>query len=166
MPDCVFGFRYQNLLAPLPKFLCRRNSWTALMWAAQNSFRFQGAGSWSFVVPGQLGWASVDCCPCRCMTASIILSRPPQSCRLWEMKSWQTGKKGGGIWSYGEPVSNTSPIIFVCQRVKNKKKIVNIRSVKGVNPVPLRQCSGAQASNLSCSGVSSVDCSERRIHRL
>lgn len=122
------------------------------MRVSQNSFSCQGAGSWSFVVPGQLSWASVDCCPCSCMTASIIPSRPLQSWKLWEMKSWQTGKKGGDIWSYGEPVSNTSPIIFVCQRVKKKEKIVNIRSVKGVNPVPLRQCSGAQVSNLSCSG--------------
>lgn len=96
------------------------------------------------------------------MTASIIPSRPLQSWKLREMKSWRTGKKGGDIWSYGEPVSNTSPIIFVCQRVKKEEKILNIRSVKGVNLVPLRQCSGAQVSNLSCSGGTT----ERRIHWL
>lgn len=140
------------------------------MRVSQNSFSCQGAGSWSFVVPGQLSWASVDCCPCRCMTASIIPSRPLQSWKLWEMKSWQTGgKKGGDIWSYGEPVSNMSPIIFVCQRVKKKEKIVNIRSVKGVNPVPLRRCSGAQVSNLSCSGGvqesrGSIGCGVDRFH--
>lgn len=74
------------------------------------------------------------------------------------MKSWRTGKKRWRHLIIRGASQQYVPIIFVCQRVKKEEKILNIRSVKGVNLVPLRQCSGAQVSNLSCSGGTTERC--------